>query len=60
MTAKDLINKSKEELEKLLADKREALRVFRFGVAGSKIRNVREGRGIRREIAQILTLLNQK
>ena len=48
------------ELQKLVADKREALRTFRFEGAGSRTRNVREGRGLRREIAQILTQLRAR
>ncbi|OGG49449.1 50S ribosomal protein L29 [Candidatus Kaiserbacteria bacterium RIFCSPHIGHO2_01_FULL_54_36] len=48
------------ELQKAIADKREALRVFRFGGAGSRTRNVREGRALRREIAQILTELRAR
>jgi len=46
---------STEDLLRTVAEKREALRVFRFGGAGSRVRNVREGRNVRREIAQILT-----
>jgi len=57
---KDLINKNKDELSKILAEKREALRSFRFGIVGSKASNIREGRGIRREIARVLTALNKK
>ena len=49
---------SVEDLQKTLADKREALRVFRFGGAGSRTRDVRSGRNLRREIAQILTELS--
>ncbi len=49
-----------DELRKLVADKRESLRVFRFGGAGSRTRNVREGRNVRREIAQILTELRAR
>ncbi len=49
-----------EDLQKLVADKRETLRVFRFGGAGSRTRNVREGRNVRREIAQILTELRAR
>lgn len=52
--------KTKEELSSLLATKQEALRKFRFEVAGSKIRNVKEGRGLRKEIAQIMTEINVK
>ena len=48
------------ELQKALVEKREALRGFRFGGAGSRSRNVREGRGLRKEIAQILTELRAR
>jgi len=48
------------ELKKTLADKQEALRAFRFGGAGSRSRNVREGRNLRKEIAQILTELREQ
>lgn len=55
---KEFKNKTASELKKMLADKQEALRVFRFNMAGSKSRNVREGRMIRRDIARIETALN--
>ncbi len=48
------------ELRKMIADKREALRVFRFGGAGSRTRNVREGREVRREIARMMTELRAR
>ncbi len=56
----DLSKQDTAELQKLVADKREALRAFRFGGAGSRSRNVREGRGLRREVAQILTELRAR
>jgi ribosomal protein L29 len=49
-----------EDLHKLLVDKREALRTFRFGGAGSRTRDVRSGRNLRREIAQVLTELSTR
>ena len=52
--------KTVPELENLLAEKREALRKFRFGIAGSKNRNVKEGKNLRKEIAQILTEIRKK
>jgi ribosomal protein L29 len=55
-----LRKKSEVDLNKMLKEKREALRDFRFAGAGGRTRNVREGRGIRHEIAQILTALNEK
>jgi ribosomal protein L29 len=48
------------ELQKALTDKREALRQFRFGGAGSRSRNVREGRGLRKDIAKIMTELRER
>jgi ribosomal protein L29 len=56
----DLKNKSKPALLKVLTEKREGLRNFRFGITGSKVRNVKEGRALRKEIARILTKLNTK
>jgi ribosomal protein L29 len=48
-------NKSASDLSKALAEKQLALRNFRFGIAGSKVRNVKEGREIKRDIARIMT-----
>lgn len=53
-----LQGKTDIDLAKALNEKREALRKFRFGISGSKTRNVKEGRDIRKEIARILTELN--
>ncbi|MBX4210991.1 50S ribosomal protein L29 [Candidatus Parcubacteria bacterium] len=54
---KEFAKTSEKELVKILGEKRDALHNFRFGVAGSKVRNVKEGRSLRREIARILTAL---
>ncbi len=51
----NLKNHSAEDLAKLVADKREALRALRFSVAGSKNRNVKLARTLRKEIARALT-----
>jgi len=56
----DFTKQDASELHKSIADKREAIRVFRFGGAGSRTRNVREGRTARREIAQALTELRKR
>ncbi len=58
--AKDLKIKENKDLAKLLAEKRKTLRLFRFGIAGSKAKNVKEGRNLKREIAQILTEINSR
>ncbi|TSC68167.1 MAG: hypothetical protein G01um101472_128 [Parcubacteria group bacterium Gr01-1014_72] len=49
--------KTAEELKHLLTSRRAALRAFFFGTAGSKSKNVREGRMLRREVARIMTEL---
>lgn len=56
----DIKQQSVEDLKKDIAEKREALRSFRFGAAGSRTRNVREGRNLRREIARLLTELRSR
>lgn len=49
--------KTHEELVKSLGEKRENLRKLQFGIAGSKTRDVREVRTLRKDIARILTEL---
>ncbi|MCK5059587.1 MAG: 50S ribosomal protein L29 [Candidatus Pacebacteria bacterium] len=56
----DLANKTEKDLFKALSEKREALRSFRFGISGSKVRNIKEGRTIKKEIARILTVLSAR
>jgi len=53
-------NKTEKEIVKLLNDKREALRNYRFAISGSKTRNVREGRNTRKEIARLMTELSSR
>jgi len=53
-------NKKAEDLTKLLDEKREALRMFRFGISGSKVKNMKEGKTLRREVARILTELRAR
>jgi len=55
----ELRQKSKSELQKLLQDSRKRLRQLRFDLAAGKVKNVREIRKIKKEIARILTLLKQ-
>ncbi|MBI4155685.1 MAG: 50S ribosomal protein L29 [Candidatus Zambryskibacteria bacterium] len=57
---KNLTGKNTKELWTLLAEKRLALRNFRFAVSGSNARNVKEGKTLRKEIARVLTVMNQK
>ncbi|KKW36030.1 50S ribosomal protein L29 [Candidatus Adlerbacteria bacterium RIFCSPHIGHO2_01_FULL_54_23] len=54
----DLTKHTQEDLNKLVAQKREELRALRFAVAGSKNRNVKLARVLRKEIARALTRLS--
>ncbi len=60
MKSAELKNKDVKTLNDMLVEKRTALRGFRFGSAGSKTRNVREGRNIKKDIARIFTAINAK
>ena len=57
---KEFANKTEKELNSMLGEKRLALRNFRFAVSGSNMRNVKEGKTLKKDIARILTLLNIK
>ena len=59
MKIQELRQKNKSELQKLLQDSRERLRQLRFDLAAGKVKNVREIRKIKKDIARILTLLNE-
>ena len=54
------MNKTQADLTKMLGEKREILRVFRFGGAGAKTKNVKEGRAVRKDVARIMTAMNAK
>ncbi|MGB9743110.1 MAG: 50S ribosomal protein L29 [Minisyncoccales bacterium] len=51
--------KSKIELERILKDNRKKLQQLRFDLAAGKVKNVKEIRWLKKEIARILTLLNE-
>lgn len=56
----DIKAKNDKELTDLLTEKREEMRAFRFGTAGSKTRDVRAQRKTRRSVARILTEVNAR
>lgn len=57
---KEIKTKTPAELIKLISEKNEALRAFRFGITGAKAKNVKEGRTLRKDIAKMLTEINSK
>lgn len=52
--------KSRSELEKELDEKRIKVRDIRFNVAGSKSKNVKEEKAVKKSIAKIKTALRNK
>lgn len=60
MEIKQLLKKEKKELEKDLLEKREELRQLRFDLASGKVKNIKDVRRIKKEIAVILTVINRK
>lgn len=60
MKVKDIKSKPKSELQHLLKDRRNELREARFNLASGKVKNVKVIRGLKKDIARILTVLNEK
>jgi ribosomal protein L29 len=58
MEFKELSKKTEKELQEILSENREKLRLARFKDANKQLKNVREIRVARTVIANVLTLLN--
>jgi large subunit ribosomal protein L29 len=60
MTAKELLGKTPEQLrEQLVSLKKEAFNL-RFQAATNQLENTARMRAVRRDVARIMTVLNQK
>ncbi len=59
-SVKDLNSMTLDQLQTLLAQRREQMRHLRFQVASREVKNHRQLRFSRREIARIETVLKQK
>lgn len=60
MKPKELREKTKEELENLLKEKKARLMKLRFELKEGKLKNVAEIKETKRDIARILTILKEK
>lgn len=60
MKTTELRQKSKEELVKQLQDNKEKMRQLRFDLVAGRVKNVREIRIIKKDIARILTILKEE
>jgi len=56
----ELRQKNKSELTHSLQEYKDKVRALRFDLASGKIKNVREIRKIKKDIARILTLLKEQ
>lgn len=56
---KDLRKNSAAQLKTLLAEKTKAYRDFKLDIAKSKVKNVKHGKNLKKEVAHILTLINE-
>ena len=59
MKAKELKNKDRKELEKMLGDLKKKLSDARFNVSGNKLKNVKEFGNMKRDVARILTMIKE-
>ena len=57
---KNIKDKKDIELQKLLWKNKKELRLFKFSLSGAKTKNTKEGKEIRKNIAQILTEVNRR
>lgn len=58
--SKEIKDKTIKDLEKLLTEARENLRKLRFNLSGSKKRDIKAGSELRKDIARILTEINNR
>lgn len=60
MDMSEIKNKSKKDLEEMLSEKQDKLRELRFQSNEAQLKNLRSIRKTRKEVAQILTLINNQ
>ncbi len=60
MKSSELRKKSRQDLEKILNEKRERAKVLRFDSVLDKVKNVKELEAAKKDIARILTILKEE
>lgn len=58
MKSKELRQKTKDELNRMLKENREKIRSLRFDLASRKLKKTNELGKVKKQIAQVLTILN--
>lgn len=59
MKTSELRQKNTAELEKILAEKKEKLGNLNFDLAGGKVKNIKEIRETKKDVAKIMTLMEE-
>ena len=59
MKPEELRKKDKEQLKELLKQKKEKLQEVKNNLSSGRVKNVKEARKLRKDIARILTILNE-
>ncbi|MBI4090613.1 MAG: 50S ribosomal protein L29 [Candidatus Komeilibacteria bacterium] len=60
MKLKELRETEQKVLQDRLAELREKERSIKFGLGNREVKNIREVRGVKREIAHILTVISER
>jgi len=60
MKIRELRQKTDKELQETLIHSRDNLRELRFNLAGGKVKNIKQFHQTRKDIARILTLIEQR
>ena len=60
MKAEELRKKDKKELEASIQDLRKKLSDIRFKLSSNKLKNVKEVSNIKKDIAKMMTVINEK
>lgn len=60
MKAKDLITKTESELQELLREKKSQLLKLRLEIGQKKMKNVKAIKNLKKDVARILTILNNR
>ena len=60
MKIQDIRKKADNDLKKSLAELRETVRSLRFKIAAKEIKNHQQLKGVKKDIARILTILGER
>jgi ribosomal protein L29 len=59
MTPEEIRKNSEKELKKLLKKKKEKFKEVKFNLSSGRVKNTKEAQKIKKDIARILTILNE-